>query len=120
MGKAPPIFVSALTGPVGKVEPAFLHDVPTDNLVGAILALSAELWVMRDRQGRLERLLESAGVVASEALETAGQSPEESAAATVAAERFAERILGELVRGKTPISTVGRSGRLTDPIEPTP
>jgi hypothetical protein len=113
MSNTAPAFVSALTGPVADVEPEFLHDVSVDRLVGAIYALSAELWVVRDRQHRLERVLESLGAMPGGAVEAKGDTPEEAAALAREAERFAGRILGELVRGKTPISSIGGGRRGT-------
>jgi hypothetical protein len=111
MSNTSPAFVSALTGPVGDVEPAFLHDVSTDHLVGAVMALSAELWVLRDRQARLERILESTGVMEVGAVEAKGDTPKEAAALAREAELFANRILGELIRGTTPISSIGGGRR---------
>jgi hypothetical protein len=120
MSNTSPVLVSALTGPVGDVEPEFLHDVSTDHLVGAIYALSAELWVVRDRQKRLERVLESLGAMPAGAVEDKGDTPEEAAALALEAERFAARILGELVRGKTPVSSVGGARRGKSRRQPQP
>jgi hypothetical protein len=111
MSNTSPALVSALTGPVGDVEPTFLHDVSADHLVGAVMALSAELWVLRDRQARLERILESSGAMEVGAVEAKGDTPEEAAALAREAELFANRILGELIRGKTPISSIGGGRR---------
>ncbi len=105
------VLTSALTGPVGDVEPRFLHDVSTDHLVGAVYALSAELWVLRDRQQRLERILEASGAMPHGAVEALGDTPEQAAALSREAERFAARILGELIRGNTPTSSIGGERR---------
>jgi hypothetical protein len=111
MSEKATVLASALTGPVGDVEPQFLHDVSTDHLVGAVYALSAELWVLRDRQLRLERILEAAGAMPPGAVENLGDTPEQAASLAREAERFAGRILGELIRGKTPTSSIGGGKR---------
>jgi hypothetical protein len=111
MAKENPALVSALTGPVGDIDPSFLKDIDTDRLVGAIFALSAEVWILRDRHARLERLLEKTGAIGKDAIEDMGDASEDSTKLTVEAERFAARILGELVRSKKPHSSVGGARR---------
>ena len=47
-------FKASLQGPVTDTEPDFLHDVPMDNAVGAIMALTAEVYLLRERLATLE------------------------------------------------------------------
>ena len=54
---------AALQGPVTDVEPDFLHALPMDNAVGAIVALTAEVWMLRERLATLEAELTSRRVL---------------------------------------------------------
>lgn len=52
-------------------EQTFFEDPALDRLAGALYALAAETWVLRDRVRRLETHLESTGALVPGALETA-------------------------------------------------
>lgn len=103
-------FKAALPGPVGDAEPVLLHDIDQDRLVGAIVALAGELFVVKDKLEKLQRTMEKSGALAAGALD----APETDAAAIRAqqaeAQRFAARILSELHRASTPIARVGKPG----------
>ena len=90
-----------LFGPVTGDEPEFLRDVSNDRLVGAIIALAAELYIARDRNTRLERALIESGTLAPDALERTDSPESEAQQAELA--RFVGRILGELA-GTRPVS----------------
>ena len=49
-----PGFNGSLQGPVTGAEPDFLKSLPIDNAVGAIVALTAEVWLLRERLATLE------------------------------------------------------------------
>jgi hypothetical protein len=45
---------AALPGPIVGAEPDFLGALPMDNAVGAIVALTSEVWMLRERLAALE------------------------------------------------------------------
>ncbi|MFT4591162.1 MAG: hypothetical protein ACI80M_000476 [Gammaproteobacteria bacterium] len=67
-----------------------------DKLGDALIALTHEVWVLRDRQKVLERLLADAGVLAPDAVQ--GFQPDDSLNAELSAEREAliNNVLGAL------------------------
>ena len=97
---------SVLTGPVTTEEPLLIHDLPVDNLVGAITALAGELFVVKDRLAALELELERAGLVAETALETQTLAPPEREQRQRELDGFVQRIMSELMRDRTPTSSV--------------
>ena len=104
-------FKSALTGPITTKEPAFLHDVDMDRMVGAFVALSGEVYVLRDRLRTLEAVLEKAGDIAKGAVEVHEEDSEAAAANAADASAFATRVLSELHRSDVPVSHIGRKVR---------
>lgn len=60
-------------------EQTFFEDEALDRAFGVVMALATEVYVLRDRLGALERLLEGQGVVERAALD-AEPSDEERAA----------------------------------------
>ena len=70
-----------------QAEQTFFADPAIDRLVGMVLALTAEVHVMRDRLALLEDALEKRGVVDIAKLDTA--IPEGALEARIAAERAA-------------------------------
>ena len=103
-------FKAALPGPVGEAEPVLIHDIDQDRMVGAIVALSAELFVVKDKLEKLQRGLEQRGALGPGRLD----QPEPDTAAIHTQQRFAQdfaaRILSELHRASTPIARVGKPG----------
>ncbi len=104
-------FKSALTGPISTQEPAFLHDVDMDRMVGAFVALCGEVYVMRDRLRTLEAALEKAGAIAGGAVENHAEDPGAAAANAADASAFVARVFSELHRSDVPISHIGRKVR---------
>ena len=70
----------ALQGPVTDVEPDFLHQLPMDNAVGAIVALTAEVWLLRERLAALEAELTARRVLPDGAVENHEDEPARAAA----------------------------------------
>lgn len=99
-------FNASLQGPVTGREPDFLEQLPMDNAVGAILALTAEVWLLRERLAALEAELESRKVLPEGAVENHRDSAQqaETRAADLAA--YTERVLAELTRNREPVSTI--------------
>lgn len=104
-------FKSALTGPISTKEPAFLHDVDMDRMVGAFVALCGEVYVMRDRLRTLEAALEKTGALAEGAVEDHVEDSEAAAANATEASAFVSRVFSELHRSDVPASNVGRKFR---------
>ena len=50
-------------------EQTFFEDPALDRAFGVVMALATEVYVLRDRQRALERLLEDNGIIASGALD---------------------------------------------------
>jgi hypothetical protein len=99
-------FNAALQGPVTGLEPDFLRAVPIDNLVGALLALTSEVYVLRERLATLEAELESRRVLASGAVEKHAETPTERDARAADLAAFTRRVLSELARDRKPVSAI--------------
>ncbi len=99
-------FNAALQGPVTNREPDFLHKLSIDNAVGAIVALTAEVWMLRERLAALEAELESRKVLPVGAVENHQDSA--TAAEVRAAElaTYTERVMSELTRNREPVSKI--------------
>ena len=78
------------------VDAVALLEARVDKLTQALLYVAGELWVARDRQAMLERLLADGGVAAPASIDN--YRPDAALAETLAAEReaFVARILGYL------------------------
>lgn len=78
-------------------RPHYLGSARLDDLARMITELASELWILKDRNTVLEKLLAEAGVVAPETID--GYQPDAETAATLAAERsaFAARIFGAVL-----------------------
>jgi hypothetical protein len=97
---------AALQGPVLGAEPDFLRALPMDNAVGAIVALTAEVYLLRERLQALEAELENRRVLPSGAVERHEGTPEQQQARADDLARFTNRVLSELARDRTPVSTI--------------
>lgn len=97
---------AALTGPVVGTEPDFLKTVPMDNAVGAIVALSAELYILRERLQALEAELAARKVLPAGAVENHAPTPEGARARQADLDAFTHRILSELARDRVPTSSI--------------
>lgn len=104
-------YKSVLTGPVGAVEPTFLHDLGMDRMVGAFIALCGEVYTMRDRLATLEAVLEDNRTILKSAVEEYVENAERSKARQDDAKRFVNRVLRELHRSDMPVSHIGRKAR---------
>jgi len=95
-----------LDGPITGTEPEFLRDVPKDNLVGAIVALAAELYVVRERLHTLEAELVGRKVLPAQAVEEHAPREDESRVRQADLGAFVNRVLSELSRPARPTSKV--------------
>ncbi len=80
--------------PQPEQEPAFLRDPALDQLLDAVLALTAELWIERDRRIILEQLLTANGVLAPAAVETHRSDAALQAQRDAAREALVHRVMG--------------------------
>jgi hypothetical protein len=99
-------FNAALQGPVTDVEPDFLRQLPMDNAVGAIVALTAEVWLLRERLGALEAELAARRVLPEGAVERHDDDPARAAARAEELAAFTQRVLAELARDRVPVSRI--------------
>jgi hypothetical protein len=97
---------AGLEGPVTNVEPDFLERLPMDNAVGAILALAAEVYILRERLHALEAELAARRIVPAGAVENRVPAPEEAQAKQQDLAAFTHRILSELARDRVPTSSI--------------
>lgn len=56
-------------------EQIFFNDPTTDRLLGTILSLAAEVYILRDRLNRMEKLFEQKGLLESDAIEQVVMEP---------------------------------------------
>jgi hypothetical protein len=106
MSALPPGYNAALQGPVTGTEPDFLRALPMDNAVGAIVALTAEVWMLRERLGALEAELAARRVLPEGAVERHEDSPEQQKARAAELAAFTHRVLSELARDRVPVSSI--------------
>ena len=99
-------FKASLQGPVTGAEPDFLAHLPMDNAVGAIMALSAELYMLRERLATLEAELADRKLVPAGAVENRVDPPDAAAAKAQDLAAFTARILSEVTRNRVPVSTI--------------
>lgn len=99
-------FHASLQGPVTGAEPHFLRELPMDNAVGAIMALSAEVWLLRERLAALEAQLENRQVLPPGAVENHRDNPAAAAARAADLSAYTERIMSELTRDREPVSHI--------------
>ena len=106
-----------ITGPITGDEPEFLADVPKDNLVGAIVALASELYVVRERLQALEAELVGRKVLPPNAVEGHVPREDEARARQADVTAFVNRVLSELSRSPQPTSRIDPGvGRYLKPV----
>lgn len=99
-------FNPPLAGPVIGREPDFLAALPMDNAVGAILALTAEVYMLRERLQSLEAELTGRKVLPAGAVENHQPPPDEAQQRQADLAAYTRRIMSELVRDRTPVSEI--------------
>jgi hypothetical protein len=99
-------FNAALQGPVLGIEPDFLRSLPIDNAVGAIVALTAEVYILRERLATLEAELAARKVLPADAVEQHTGTPAQQLARAADLAAFTRRVLAELARDRVPVSSI--------------
>ena len=97
---------AALSSPVTTTEPDFLRSLPMDNAVGAIVALTAEVYILRERLAALEAQLTSRQVLPKDGVELHVGNAQEQADRAADLESFTRRVLSELSRDRVPVSRI--------------
>jgi predicted nucleic acid-binding Zn-ribbon protein len=77
-----------------------------DNAVGAILALTAEVYMLRERLQALESELTQRKVLPAGAVENHADSAEEALRRQEDLNAYTQRVLTELSRDRVPVSTI--------------
>jgi hypothetical protein len=85
-----------------KREQQFFDDRVVDRLMGVVMALAAEVYILKDRERVLEQLLVSNGVIAHDAVES---FPEQSISGKER-DAFVGRIFESIVAGGEAMSAV--------------
>jgi fructose-1,6-bisphosphatase len=101
-----PIFKAVKTGPVTGDEPTWLHDLPVDNLVGAITALSGEVYILRERLRAMERELVRRDVLNDQSIESHEPTESERNDDQMDLDAFVNRIWTEIARDRKPVASV--------------
>ena len=97
-------FNASLQGPVIGREPDF--HLPMDNAVGAIMALTAEVWLLRERLSTLEAELETRKILPEGAVENHRETPTEAEAKAADLAAYTQRVMAELTRNREPVSSI--------------
>lgn len=86
---------------IGGAGKAYFDDVVVDNILDALLELSAAVWTYHDRVNVLEKVLADKGIDVSDAIEA--HLPDDAEIAEREAERSAlvQRVFGSFVRRPT-------------------
>lgn len=96
-------------------RPQSFSDPAIDTLLGVVMSLVAELSVTRDRLETLERLLETRGVLAREAIEAYEMTADEKAVRAASRAEYLDRVL-RAVRAEFEDLSGGRAARPLDDI----
>ncbi|HVY79525.1 MAG TPA: hypothetical protein VG994_00975 [Steroidobacteraceae bacterium] len=88
-------------------EQVFFDDPAIDRLMGIVMTLASEHYVLRDRVRALEEQLTSAGLVNAAAFATA-PSPEQEAQYRAEADDFARTLLEPLLGQQQSLGAAGR------------
>ncbi len=87
-------------------EQLFFNDPTIDRLMGMVMALAAEVYILRDRTQALEELLEQSGTLAPNAVENLQPSPERRAELAKERDAFIARIMEPVISGGRASSNV--------------
>lgn len=101
-----PPFKTVKTGPITCEEPDWIHDLPVDNLVGAITALSGEVYILRERLRAMERELVRRETLSENAVEDHEPTQAEREADQKDLDAFVNRIWTEIMRDRKTVANV--------------
>lgn len=100
---------------IGGPGRAYFDDVVIDNILDALLELSAAVWTYHDRVNVLETVLAEKGIEVSDAIEAHVPSAEEIARREKERMALVDRVFGAFLRrptprGPAPLATPSESG----------
>jgi hypothetical protein len=87
---------------IGGPGRAYFDDVVIDNILDALLELSAAVWTYHDRVTVLETVLAQKGIEVSDAIEAHAPGPEEIARREAERMALVNRVFGAFLRRPTP------------------
>jgi hypothetical protein len=79
-----------------RAEQTFFADPALDRVMGVVMALAAEVYVLRDRQAALERALAAGSLVDIDSLD-AEPTPEETAASLADRDAFVAHLMSSVL-----------------------
>ena len=97
----------ALGEEIGGPGRAYFDDVVIDNILDALLELSAAVWTYHDRVNVLETVLAEKGIEVGEAIEAHVPGPEEIARREQERMALVNRVFGAFLRRPTPRGPAG-------------
>lgn len=92
---------------IGGVGKSYFENVVIDNILDALLELSAAVWTYHDRVNVLEKVLAKHGIPVSEEIEAHLPDQDEIAARAVERAAMVQRVFGSFVR--RPVANVKMS-----------
>ncbi len=97
-------------------EQLFFNDPAIDRLMGMVMSLAAEVYILRDRTQALEEMLEQSGTLHPGAIEHWQPGPERQADLTAERDAFIARIMEPIISGGRASSNVDEElvSRLTN------
>jgi hypothetical protein len=95
---------------IGGPGRAYFDDVVIDNILDALLELSAAVWTYHDRVNVLEAVLDEKGIEVSDAIEAHVPSEEEIARREKERMALVNRVFGSFLRRPTPRGPAALSG----------
>ena len=97
---------AVLEAPIVGDEPEFLADLSNDNLVGALVQLMGEVYILRERVFTLEAELAQRSVLPEGAVEDHEESQAEAERKAADLAAYTKRVFDELARPKQPVSSI--------------
>jgi hypothetical protein len=92
-------FLCGVDNMASQKEQLFFNDPAMDKMMGMIMALAAEVYILRDRNRALEDRLVSAGLMQAGALDEYKPDPERSKQVGAERDAFIARIMQPLFEG---------------------
>jgi hypothetical protein len=89
-----------------KREQQFFEDPVVDRLMGVVMALAAEVYIIKDRERALEQVLADKGIIGSDAVESFKPASPDQESSGKERDAFVSRIFESIVAGGEAMSAV--------------
>jgi hypothetical protein len=89
-----------------KQEQQFFEDPVVDRLMGIVMALAAEVYIIKDRERALEQVLADKGIIGSDAVESFQPASPDQGISGKERDAFVSRIFEPIVAGGEAASAV--------------